>query len=673
MLFLLLAFSISAAPWRFSNPRPHGNNVLDMLFLNDVTWQIGERGSIYTSTDFDLWTPHESGTRNSLRSITTFRNAVFISGQEGLILSGIDPSRMTLRNLGTEDWLEGIAASTNSIVAVGDNGAIFSSTNGELWTRRSDYTTWLRSVAYGADQFVAVGEDGFIATSPDGASWQQRTSGTTAHLNRVSWLNDRFWIVGEMGTVLTNNSPTTFAPVELAVTNTLFTVTANTNEVVLAGDGIVLMGNADGSRWNIQSDQDSPLLAPEWPYYSALWDGRLFLLTGQTGMLVEGFRTNALAPLYWYSTVQPTRSWLWGVTRTDFLYTAVGADATVVTSQDGVEWFREATPTNIAGQVLLGVGGNTNLLVAVGSGGTLIRSVSGATNVVSTNSLGDLITNIVSTFGVHWNKISLPITNDLQGVAATRDLVIVTGGNGTIMTSGIESLGTLWMPRLSGVTTFLSGATTWPGGFVVVGAGGVILTSPDAVSWTRQDSRVEQWIYSVRYVGGRLVAVGEDGLILTSTDAQAWHRQQSGTTEWLNDTTFAQDTWYVMGGNGTLVTSTNASNWTAERSITAKSLYGAATSDNQVIAVGLEGVILRKTLSVDTTPVHIEAYDHAGLSSIFLFTGKIDQRFVLEATSSLTGTWRPVAELELNDPGGTALFELPNDELQMRFFRTRLL
>ena len=45
--------------------------------------------------------------------------------------------------------------------------------------------------------------------------------------------------------------------------------------------------------------------------------------------------------------------------------------------------------------------------------------------------------NIVSTFGVHWNKVSLPITNDLQGVAATRDLVIVTGGNGTIMTSGI--------------------------------------------------------------------------------------------------------------------------------------------------------------------------------------------------------------------------------------------
>jgi hypothetical protein len=258
-------------------------------------------------------------------------------------------------------------------------------------------------------------------------------------------------------------------------------------------------------------------------------------------------------------------------------------------------------------------------------------------------------------------------------VAATRDLVIVTGGNGTILTSGIESLGTMWIPRISGVTTFLSSATTWPGGFVVVGAAGVILTSPDGLLWTRRNSGVEKWIYSVRFVGGRLVAVGEDGIILTSTDAVEWHRQQSGTTAWLNDATFAQGTWYVVGGDGVLITSTNGSAWNVERSITSKSLYAAATSGDQVIAVGMEGVILRKTLSVETSPVNIESYDHAGFSSIFLFTGKIDQRFVLEATSSLTGTWRPVAELELNDPGGTALFEMPNEDLQMRFFRTRLL
>src|SRR5688500_11550333 len=129
MLFLLLAFSISGAPWRFSNPRPHGNNVLDMLFVDNVVWQVGERGRIYTSTDLDLWVPHESGTKNSLRSITLFRNSIYISGQEGLILSGDDPGRMTLRSLNTEDWLEGIAASTNAIVAVGDNGAIYSSTD----------------------------------------------------------------------------------------------------------------------------------------------------------------------------------------------------------------------------------------------------------------------------------------------------------------------------------------------------------------------------------------------------------------------------------------------------------------------------------------------------------------------------------------------------------------
>jgi hypothetical protein len=667
----LLAGSVFGAPWRFSNPEPHGNNVLDMLFLDGLVWQVGERGRLYTSPDLDHWFPQETGTTKSLRGITVFRGNVYISAEEGTVLSGPNPRELRIRNLGTSDWLEGIAASSDLVVAVGDNGAIYSSSDGLEWSRRGDFTTWLRSVAYGGEQFVTVGEEGFIATSADGETWQQRDSGTTEHLNRVTWLNDRFWVAGDGGAVLTNSSRTSFAKVEVGVTNTLFTVSANTNEVMIAGDGVVLIGSADGTAWLRQSDPASPLLAPQWPYYSSIWDGRLFLLSGQTGMLVEGFRTNATAPLNWYSTIQPTRSWLWGVARVSDFYTAVGVGGTIVTSDDGVEWFREATPVESSGAVLLGVGGNTNVLIAAGNRGTILRSENILTNVIATNLLGEVETIAVSLFGVRWATINAGLTNDLQGVAATEDQIIVTGGNGTILTSGGETMGRVWAPQISGVTSFLSGATAWPGGFVLSGDDGVILTSDNGVTWTRRDSGVQSWIYAVRYVGGRLVAVGEEGLILTSIDGVEWQARSSGTTEWLNDVTFAQGIWYATGGDGTLVTSADGTGWVAEKAITSKSLYGTATDGDRVIAVGIEGVILRRNLNAVRTPVEILSYDNPGLSSIFLFAGEVDQPFVLEESESVVGQWRTAEYLELTEPGGTIVFERVNDGAAMKFYRTK--
>lgn len=667
---LLLAVTISGAPWRFANPRPHGNNVLEMLYRDGVVWQVGERGSIYTSSDLDLWIPQSSGTTRSLRSITSFGTNVFISGEEGTILSGPNPRELNIRSLDTTDWLEGICASSNAIVAVGDNGAIYSSTDGANWNRRGSFSTWLRSVAYGNQQFITVGEDGFIATSTDGQSWEQRPSGTTAHLNRISWLNDRFWIVGDRGTVLTNSSQSTFSPVNVAVTNSLFTASANTNEVVIAGDGVVLMGPSDGSAWTRQSDPQTPLLAPEWPYYTSVWDGRLFLFSGQAGMLVEGFRTNDTAPLNWYSTFQPTRSWLWAVKRATDFYAAVGVNGTIATSEDGVDWRREVIPETVLDRVLLGIGGNTNQLIAVGNSGAILRSMNALTTVVTTNSTGQAETNLVNLFGVNWQQIASLVTNDLQGVAASRTTIVITGGNGTILTSSGPSMGTVWLPQSSGVTTFLSGVTEFSAGFIAVGAAGVILTSNNGTMWTRRESGVESWIYAVRNVGGQLIAVGENGLILTSTDGVEWQRRESGTDVWLNDITFAQGTWYATGGNGTLVTSTDAITWRPERAITARSLYGAATDGEQLVTVGMDGVILRRNLQTPTTPVHIESYDNPGLRSIFLFTGQIDQRFVIEESESILGPWRAAEYLELTDPA--IIFERNNPEVPTKFFRTKL-
>jgi hypothetical protein len=664
-----LTGSIFGAPWRFSNPRPHGNNILDLAIRNDVVWQVGERGRLYTSPDLERWMPHETGTFRSLRSITFFGTDVFISGEEGTILSGPTANSLTIQNLGTPNWLEGIAASEAAVVAVGDNGSIYSSANGTDWTQRGNFTNWLRSVAFGDNQFVSVGEDGFIARSTDGQNWERLGSGSSEHLNKVAWLNDRFWVVGDNGAVLTNNFRMTFTRVPVGVTNTLFTVTANSNEVVIAGDSVVLLGNLTTGTWTPQADSDSPVLAPLWPYYSALWDGRLFLLGGHAGQLVEGFRTNSTAPLVWYSEIQPTRSWLWAVTRAPEFYAAVGANGTIVTSEDGLGWDRETVPAGAQDEVLLGIGGNTNVLIAVGSNGTVLRSLNTFTNVISTNTSGQTVTNQVSLFGIAWESVLIPSTADFQGVAEKDGLFVITGAGGSIFTS-TDGLG--WLQRSSPVTSFLSGVTAWPGGFVAVGAAGAILTSENGSSWVRRNSATQNWIYSVRYTGGKLIAVGETGLVLTSDDGIQWLARSSGTTEWLNDITYARGFWQVAGSGGMIASSTDATSWSASKTITANSLYGAATDGEQIIMVGIDGMIIRKRIRQAETPVNIISYDHVGPNSVFLFGVAADQQFVLEESSSVTGPWYPSAFLEMSEPGGVLIYEKTNDDSPMKFFRTRL-
>ncbi|HTG45677.1 MAG TPA: hypothetical protein VK633_14235, partial [Verrucomicrobiae bacterium] len=673
-LFLLLLTLTNATAanlvWRFSNPHPHGNNILEMRLQDGLVWQIGDRGQVYTSSDLDTWFPHNTGSSLSLRGLTFFGGKAFISTEAGGILSGTSPDDFTLVDLKTSNWLEGISASSSTLVAVGDNGSIYSTADGTRWTPRGNFTTSLRSVDYGANQFVAVGEDGFLATSSDGATWIEKTLTTTAHLNKVAYLNDRFWVVGDQGTVLTNNFRMTFVPVKVGVTNTFFAVAGSSNEVVIAGDGAVLLGNLQTGSWSQQADANSATLAPIWPYYSALWDGRLFLLGGRTGMKVEGFRTNSAAPLGWYAEPQPTRNWLWSAARSAGFYAACGVDGTILTSLDGLDWSREVVPSEASTQVFLGIGGNTNTLVAVGSGGTILRSQNILTNTVTTGANGQPETNQSTLFGVLWEKSISPTANDLQAVAANQTTLLVAGGKGTLLTSAD---GRTWQSRSSGVASFLSGAASWTQGWIVTGASGVILSSADSISWRGRNSGVTNWVYSVRYIGGKLIAVGESGLILTSTDGTQWTRRASGTSEWLNDVTFAAGTWYIAGSSGLVLTSTDSISWTVTRSSTSKSLYSAVTDGDQLIMTGLEGVIIRAQLAPILTPVNISSFGVGAGESVLLFTGVADQRFVLEAKVRLQDQWSPMAHLEIVESGGTLLFELPHDSSQSLFYRTRLL
>lgn len=665
--------------WRWSNPQPHGGNVVDMAYapLLGLGIQVAERGQIYTSSDLDLWLPRDTLLTNALRAVTFSGQRIVVTGENGAVLYSNDGEHFqsgTLLDGPTVDWLEAVTSSPGLLVAAGDNGAIYTSPTGISWKRQNSGTNaWFRGAAAGSGVFVVVGENGVILTSPNGTNWTPGTSPTSQNLNRVSFAAGRFTAVGEAGIALasTNGGATWFTETTGATNTLQYAVAGGQDRLV---DGAYEVRVQDTGVWsNELAKTNGP---PDWTYYSAIGRPGFFLIAGQSGMQSEGYQESN-EPFAWLTPYDSVRNWLWDVMRLPSFYVAVGDLGTVMTSGNGVDWTLELPPPGVTNTTFLGVGGTTNLLVAAGDGGTIIYSPNNTMDIIVTNESG-VSTQTVSTLGVIWYQSPAVTANPLQGVGVLgSSLYVVTGGRGTILTS---TDGIAWLPRVSPTTNLLSGVTGWPGGAVAVGDDGTVLTSTDGISWMPQPANTTNWLFRVRWLNGVLVAVGQNGTILTSTDGESWTQRSSGTLNWLTDATFAGDTWFVVGAGGTVLTSSNLTSWTPRGTLTKKALYATATDSKQLVTVGVEGVILRSQVVPDLTPVSYLAYARVVTNQVaynlHLFGGKTDQRFTLNHVTNLsTASWITGPELEIFDGSGTLYYleSISGTNIPpIEFYRTQL-
>jgi hypothetical protein len=689
--FVSSATEVRFERWRWSNPRPHGNNVLDMLVTTDLAVQVGDGGAVFVQRTDERWAPAVSGVTNYLRGVALMGERLIAVGENGCILWSDDGNYFQPASLApaTADWFEGITASAQRAIAVGDNGSIYSSTNGVSWSRVNAGTTeWLRGVAFGNGAYVAVGENGTILRSTGGNSWSSVASGTTAHLNRVRYVGStgsgQFIAVGNSGVAL--SSATGMAPwasLGSGTTNHLYDVATNDTGLLLVGDQEVRFRPTGGSVWTNQLalPTNAP---PAWVYLSAYGSSNAWLVAGRTGFLLEGSRTNAAVDYTWQPSPDSSHAWHWDVTVQNGIYVAVGDLATIQTSLDGILWAREAVPVPHTNTVLLGVGGNTNLLLAVGNAGNVLLSRAGLTNLAITNYAGTniVVTNsIFETLGVIWTQVPAFTTNTLQGIAATDNLFIVAGESGKIFTSPDA---TNWTARATTTANFLTSVAIGPTACVAVGSLGTSLRAgSDGASWTSVPMGTTNWLYRVRWLDGQFVVVGQNGTIYTSPDATNWTARVSGTTRWLTDVAFVAGQWFVTGYQGTLLTSSTLTNWTALPLPTIKSLYSAATQNGQLVIAGIEGVALRQQIVPQLSSVNVLGYNRSVVVSsngaastyeLFLFGGQPDQFFQFQSTTNLAA-WQTDATLELFDPGGTIYLLRTRDQTNTppaELYRTRL-
>lgn len=666
LLTISVPFLRAADQWDFSNPRPHGNNIVGMLVNGDTLWQAGDRGAIYSSRDLDRRFPQESGTTKSLRSIAVFRGRIFVSGSDGTIVRQTGPVDFSTTQLPTGSWLEGIAASSARIVAVGDAGAIFSSPDGENWEAQGGFTNDLKCVAYSLGRFVCAGTGGFIATSDNGSTWTRQNSGTTATIFAAAYIKDRFWFAGENGRVFSTSAFDSFTSANVGVTNTLYTITGSENELLVGGEGGIWTRAFPAGPWVSQCDESDADKAPFWQYFSSGWTGSSYILGGRAGLEVVGTRETPGGPIEWQTSPAVTRRWLWGITATTNFYAACGDEGAIVTSVDGDHWNRELTPENVSGEILLGIGGNNNCTVSVGTGGAILFSPNISATLQVTNGTQVVTTN-VSLWGLDWRTAASPTTEILHGVGANANTFVVVGAKGIILASGN---GSNWVKQISPTTDYLSSVTAWSGGFVASGDRGTLLTSPDGIQWNKRNSKTTSWLYNVRWTGGKLVAVGEGGVIVTSDNGVEWTPRQSGTTLWLNDVLWVNGTWNVAANNGFLLKSTDLANWSIQSLPTAKTLNGLAAMGGQLVVAGIDGVILRRFDPSTGGRVSIPSYAHTDEISLFLFNGPPDQRFYLEQKRRIEDPWSPATLIQVNSEG-SLIYDFPDESSNFKIFRTR--
>jgi hypothetical protein len=326
-----------------------------------------------------------------------------------------------------------------------------------------------------------------------------------------------------------------------------------------------------------------------------------------------------------------------------------------MTSQDGISWSLELPPLAATNSVFLGVGGNSNLLMAVGSQGTVVLAPRTSLDLQVTNELGVVSTNRVESLGVFWHHVPPPTTNDLQGVAQWGIDWYICGDRGTILASQDA---TNWVPRSSQTAAFLSSITATPQGLLAVGKQGALVASPDGITWSARDSKTSKWLYRVRSFENVVVVVGEQGTLLTSPDGLEWTPRVTGTSRWLTDVCRVGDTFYVSGHQGTILASTNLVDWQHLGCSTEKSLFGLAASEGRLITVGVEGAILRCQVIPDPTPVRFADFTRQDTANLFTMQGKPDQRFTIDATASLTN-WITGPTFEFQDPSGLMLILQP--------------
>ncbi len=183
-----------------------------------------------------------------------------------------------------------------------------------------------------------------------------------------------------------------------------------------------------------------------------------------------------------------------------------------------------------------------------------------------------------------------------NGVAYGNGAFVAVGTGGTIYRSVNtapgqgNNEGTTWALATSNTTTDLIGVAFGNGVFVAVGADNALLTSPDGAAWTTRSFGCQVNPKAVRFINNEFVAIGSYGGVVTSPDGITWTSWVADSHNPLLGVVYGNNAFVAVGENGTILTSANGVNWTSRLTGTTVTFTGIAYGGGTYVAVGTLGL-----------------------------------------------------------------------------------
>lgn len=172
-------------------------------------------------------------------------------------------------------------------IALGDDGSIIKNSSADIlvWEAATPISTppVMNALSVGAGVYLAVGDAGAIYTNAsDGAtdSWILQTSGSTNNLYGAAFVNNRFIVVGDNGTLLSSSDGISWNQETSNTSNALRHVAYGATNFVAVGDAGTIVSSTDATSWTAQA-------IPTTESFRNITFGpdNQFIAVGTTGML----------------------------------------------------------------------------------------------------------------------------------------------------------------------------------------------------------------------------------------------------------------------------------------------------------------------------------------------------------------------------------------------------
>lgn len=245
---LILTSADNGLVWQKQNSGTNSNIYSAVTVANRRIFAAGENGVVLISgDDGNSWSKLKSGTNQSLFSIIFINDILFAAGASGIIIKSTDLGKnwnkinvsdeRIIYDISFVNWKDGFLIGWNGLLMQTSDG-------GKTWSVRDKLTNdYLRSLIFSdINNGIIVGGGGTILKTTDsGKNWKQIDSKITASLNKVRYLNNTAFALGNRGEIyISKDRAETWLTQQTGVFS-------NLNDIAVTGNGKVFIAGGNGT------------------------------------------------------------------------------------------------------------------------------------------------------------------------------------------------------------------------------------------------------------------------------------------------------------------------------------------------------------------------------------------------------------------------------------------